>query len=163
MWPCLSSDRNGALVGGSVVYDQTLDQYNIQVHFKPGVDGAWSTLEADNGPFNAAGPSLPFRIGFGDYFDCDRTPDSGPAVMAWSEGAKRQQPWQTWARVVDACLPLQVKVSTIEAEIFQLTEILNNPFAPIALRAYAKRVLPILKSELPTLQAQLNPCRAQNA
>jgi hypothetical protein len=163
MWPCLSCNRNGDLVGGSLVYDQTLGQYVVLVHLKRQQDSAWTTAEADNGPFTAAGHSPGVRIGFGDYFDCDRTPVSGSAVMAWSETANGQQPWQTWARVVDPCLPLQVEVTTIEADIMQLTEILNNPGAPGALRAYARRVLPTLRRELPLLQAQLEACKAQNA
>jgi hypothetical protein len=99
MWPCLSSNRNGDLVGGSLVYDQTLGQYIVLLHLKRQQDSAWTTVEADNGPFTAAGPSPGFRIGFGDYFDCDLLPVSSPAVMAWSETANGQQPWQTWARV----------------------------------------------------------------
>jgi hypothetical protein len=62
----------------------------------------------------------------------------------------------------DPCQPLQDAVNTTEREILQLTEILNNPNAPGALRAFARRVLPGLQRQLPLLQAQFKTCRAQN-
>ena len=61
----------------------------------------WKTFETDNGPWAAAGPSPSFRIGFGDYFDCDSLPQCGINAMGWSETPNGQEPWQTWARILD--------------------------------------------------------------
>jgi hypothetical protein len=70
-----------------VVYDQTLGKYSILPHIKAEDEDEWTSFEADNGPWSAAGPSSNFRIGFGDYFDCDSLPEFGISVMAWSETA----------------------------------------------------------------------------
>ncbi len=102
MWPCLSCTKHGDLQGGSLVYDAALGKYSILVHSKPRHEDEWETSEADNGPWAAAGPSPSFRIGFGDYFDCDSLPDSDErSVMAWSETANGVQPWQSFVRLLD--------------------------------------------------------------
>jgi hypothetical protein len=99
MWPCLSCNGDGDLQAGSMVYDAVAGNYAILRHSKAADQAAWSTEDADNGPWPAAGPSPNYRIGFGDYFDCDSAPNSGIAVMAWSETPNGGQPWQTWARI----------------------------------------------------------------
>lgn len=99
MFPCLSCNKDGELLGGSMMYDASSGKYSILRHVKCG--DAWETFEADNGPWQAAPPPPNFRIGFGDYFDCDSTPTCGPSVMAWSETPNGQEPWQTWTRVVE--------------------------------------------------------------
>ncbi len=101
MFPCLSCNKDGDLLAGSMVYDQTLGKYSILRHVKTHKENVWKTLETDNGPWPAAGPSPGFRIGFGDYFDCDSPPECGISVMAWSETPNGQQPWQTWARILE--------------------------------------------------------------
>jgi hypothetical protein len=102
MWPCLSCTKDGDLQGGSLVYDAKLGKYSILVHSKPRDEDEWDTSEADSGPWSAAGPSPSFRIGFGDYFDCDSLPNSDEfSVMAWSETKNGAQPWQTWVRILD--------------------------------------------------------------
>ena len=101
MFPCLSCNKDGDILGGSMVYDQALEKYLILRHTKAHNETAWTTTETDNGPWTAAGPSPGFRIGFGDYFDCDSLPVFGISVMAWSETANGQQPWQSWVRIVN--------------------------------------------------------------
>lgn len=98
MWPCLSCNRDGDLQAGSLAYDAVAGNYAILRHSRASDQASWSTEEADNGPWFAAGPSPGFRIGFGDYFDCDSDPNSGIGVMAWSGTPNGAQPWQTWAR-----------------------------------------------------------------
>jgi hypothetical protein len=122
MWPCLSCTKHGDLQGGSMVYDQTLGKYSILLHLKAEDEDEWKTFEADNGPWSAAGPSPNFRIGFGDYFDCDSLPEFGISVMAWSETANGQQPWQSWVRIVDRWEWEDERVSALEDEIDRLTE-----------------------------------------
>lgn len=100
MFPCLSSNRHGDLLGGSLAFDQTLGKYSILRHVKTHKENVWKTFETDNGPWLAAGPSPKFRIGFGDYFDCDSLPECGISAMAWSETPNGQEPWQTWARIL---------------------------------------------------------------
>ena len=99
MWPCLSCSRDGYLQGGSVLYDEASKKYSILRHVKPDASSDWTTAEDDTGPWPAAGPSPGYRIGFGDYFDCDTFPKGGIDVMAWSETRTGQQPWQSWARI----------------------------------------------------------------
>jgi hypothetical protein len=102
MWPCLACTKHGDLQGGSVVFDAALGKYSILVHSKPKHEDEWETHEADSGPWSAAGPSPSFRIGFGDYFDCDCLPDTDDiSVMAWSETADGLQPWRTFVRILD--------------------------------------------------------------
>jgi hypothetical protein len=122
MWPCLSCTKHGDLQGGSMVYDQTLGKYSILLHLKAEDEDEWKTVEVDNGPWSAAGPSPNFRIGFGDYFDCDSLPEFGVSVMAWSETANGQQPWQSWVRIVDRWEWEDERVSALEDEIDRLTE-----------------------------------------
>ena len=93
-----------------------------QLPLKAEDEDEWKTLEADNGPWSAAGPSPNFRIGFGDYFDCDSLPEFGISVMAWSETVNGQQPWQTWVRIVDRWQWEDERVGSIEDEIERLTE-----------------------------------------
>ena len=99
MWPCLSCNGDGDLQAGSMAYDAVAGNYSILRHTKPNDVATWTTAEADNGPWMAAGPSPNFRIGFGDYFDSDMAPNSPIAVMGWSETPTGGQPWQTFARV----------------------------------------------------------------
>jgi len=102
MWPCLSCTKDGDLQGGSLAYDAKTGKYSILVHNKPRDEDEWDTFEADSGPWSAAGPSPSFRIGFGDYFDCDSLPNTDEfSVMAWSETKNGAQPWQTWVRILD--------------------------------------------------------------
>jgi hypothetical protein len=105
-----------------MVYDQTLGKYSILVHLKAEDEDEWKTFEADNGPWSAAGPSPNFRIGFGDYFDCDSLPEFGVSVMAWSETVNGQQPWQSWVRIVDRWEWEDERVGAFEDEIERLTE-----------------------------------------
>jgi hypothetical protein len=135
MWPCLSCNRHGDLVGGSLVYDQTLSKYSILVHSKACHEDEWRSYEADNAPWPAGGPSPNFRIGFGDYFDCDSLPNGGISVMAWSETPTGVQPWQTWARILDMCQCEEDRVDALEAEIKHLTE------------AFERRELPARKTQ----------------
>src|SRR6516164_4223208 len=121
MWPCLSCTKHGDLLGGSLVYDSALSKYSVLLHRKPEDEDEWTTREVDNGPWAAAGPSRGFRIGFGDYFDCDSLPECGISVMAWSKTANGLQPWQTWARVLDVCQHDEDRVAALEAEIEHLT------------------------------------------
>ena len=81
----------------------------------------WTTREADNGAWSAAGPSPGFRIGFGDYFDCDCLPECGTAVMAWSETVNGAQPWQSWVRTLDMCEDKESLVDVLEDELDYLT------------------------------------------
>lgn len=101
MFPCLSCNKDGDVMAGSLVYDKTLGKYLILRHTKAHNENVWHTTETDNGPWLAAGHSPGFRIGFGDYFDCDSPPQCGNSAMAWSETPNGQQPWQSWARVLD--------------------------------------------------------------
>jgi len=122
MWPCLSCNKHGDLQGGSLVFDQVLGKYSILQHAKADDDDDWRTVEADRGPWAGAGPSPGFRIGFGDYFDCDSLPQCGVSVMAWSESVTGQQPWQSWARVVDLCQCQEDRVDALKDEIDHLTD-----------------------------------------
>jgi hypothetical protein len=99
MFPCLSCDKQGHLLAGSLMFDAQSGKYLILRHVKCG--DTWETSESDSGPWSAAPAPPGFRIGFGDYFDCDSTPECGPSVMAWSESPTGKEPWQTWARVLE--------------------------------------------------------------
>jgi len=101
MFPCLSCNKDGDILGGSMVYDQKLGKYLILRHTIAHNENVWKTFETDNGSWSAAGPSPGFRIGFGDYFDCDSIPQCGINAMAWSETPNGQEPWQSWARILD--------------------------------------------------------------
>ena len=101
MWPCLSCNKSGDLLGGSLLYDQASGKYSILQHRKPAEESNWTTFEVDTNPWLAAGPSPNIRIGFGDYFDCDSLPYSTTTVMAWSETPNGLQPWQSWARILE--------------------------------------------------------------
>lgn len=130
MWPCLSCHKSGDLQAGSLIYDQTLSKYRILQHVKAEEEDEWMTFEADNGPWGAAGPSPGFRVGFGDYFDCDSLPDCGISVMAWSETPSGTQPWQTWARVLDLCQCQEDKVDALQEEIAYLMDAFNSHEIP---------------------------------
>ena len=101
MFPCLSCNKDGDILAGSLLYDEALKKYLILRHTKAHNETVWKTTETDNGPWLAAGPSPGFRIGFGDYFDCDSLPQCGISAMAWSESPNGKQPWQSWARILD--------------------------------------------------------------
>lgn len=135
MWPCLSSTKHGDLQGGSVVYDQALSKYRILQHIKAADEDEWTTIEADNGPWAAGGSPSGFRIGFGDYFDCDSLPGCGVAVMGWSETPNGAQPWETWVRISDLCECKEDRVEALEAEFEHLTE------------AFEARELPVPRTE----------------
>jgi hypothetical protein len=130
MWPCLSCTKHGDLLGGSVVYDQALSKYSILRHTKAEDEDEWTTAEADNGAWAAAGPSPGFRIGFGDYFDCDSLPECGISVMAWSETVNGAQPWQTWMRVLDVCECKEDRVDALEDELDHLTHAFESQEMP---------------------------------
>lgn len=124
------------------------------------------TFEADNGPWAAAGPSPGFRIGFGDYFDCDSLPDCGISVMAWSETPNGQQPWQTWARILDLCQCKEDAVDALEEEISNLMDAFENHEIPIPrtpqniakFLAYVAK----LRKQLLIAEKRLQACRAAN-
>jgi hypothetical protein len=166
MWPCLACTRDGDLYGGSVFYNQALSKYEILNHVKPRGATTWTTSEADNAPWAAAGPSPGFRIGFGDYFDCDCLPQGGPVVTAWSETPTGDQPWQTWARVLDPCQRLQDAVDALEDEISNLMDAFENREIPIPRTpqnvARFEAYLASLRQELRREQAGLKACRAAN-
>ncbi|HEX7461468.1 MAG TPA: hypothetical protein VF317_04785 [Dermatophilaceae bacterium] len=130
MWPCLSCTRHGDLQAGSLVFDQALGKYSILQHLKGEDDDEWTTREVDNGPWAVGGPSPSFRIGFGDYFDCDSLPQCGTTVMAWSETPNGQQPWQTWVHLSDACECREDRLDALEDEIERLTEAFDNHELP---------------------------------
>ena len=130
MWPCLSCTKRGDLQGGSLVYNQALSKYSILLHRKPEDEDEWTTSEVDGGPWSAAGPSPGFRIGFGDYFDCDSLPECGISVMAWSETSNGQQPWRTWARILDLCQCEEDRVDALEEEIEHLTNAFESGEMP---------------------------------
>jgi hypothetical protein len=131
MWPCLSCNRHGDLQGGSLVYNQALSQYSILRHVKRKTAHHWTTIEADNFPWPAGGPSPGFRIGFGDYFDCDSLPHFGRSVMAWSETPSGQQPWQTWARVFGPFEYEEAAIDALESELTYLREAFENNELPV--------------------------------
>ena len=130
MWPCLSCTKHGDLQGGSIVYDSALSKYSVLLHRKPEDEDEWTTREVDGGPWAAAGPSPGFRIGFGDYFDCDSLPECGLSVMAWSETKNGLQPWQTFARVFDFCERDEDRVAALEDELEHLTLAFENRELP---------------------------------
>jgi hypothetical protein len=131
MWPCLSCNKHGDLQGGSLMYDQVFSKYSILQHAKADEDSNWRTFEADTGPWPGAGPSPSFRIGFGDYFDCDSLPECGISVMAWSESASGQQPWQSWARILDLCQCEEDQVDALKDEIDNLMDGFESHEVPI--------------------------------
>jgi hypothetical protein len=90
------------------------------VFFRAEDEDEWTTMEADNGRWSAAGPSPGFRIGFGDYFDCDCLPECGISVMGWSETVNGTQPWQTWVRTLDVCEYKENRADALEDEIDHL-------------------------------------------
>jgi len=99
MFPCLCCNKKGDILAGSMVYDQTSSKYRMLGHAKAANATVWRTKEMDNGEWQAAGPSPNFRIGFGDYWDCDCLRKNRISVAAWSETPNGQQPWQTWVRL----------------------------------------------------------------
>jgi hypothetical protein len=136
------------------------------LHWKSDDDDEWRTREVDGGPWAAAGPSPGFRIGFGDYFDCDSLPECGVSVMAWSETANGLQPWQTWARVLDICEHDEDRVAALEAEIERLTEAFESkelpfPTTPAAMDKFEGN-LAELKANLHLAQETLARRRAAN-
>lgn len=166
MWPCLSCNRNGDLQGGSLVYRSALGQYSIVQHFKAKEEDEWATLEADTGPWPAGGPSPNFRIGFGDYFDCDSLPNCGVSVMAWSETQNGQQPWQTWARALDLCLCKQDPVDALADEIEYLVEAFDAgeipfPRTPANIQRF-ERYLSGLRAQLVRAERAFKACRDAN-
>jgi hypothetical protein len=166
MWPCLSCTKHGNLLGGSIVYDAAVGKYSVLMHRKPEDEDEWTTREVDGGPWAAAGPSPGFRIGFGDYFDCDCLPECGISLMAWSETANGLQPWQTWARVLDLCQFEQDRVDALEDEIEYLTSALESRELPFPgtqanIVKFEER-LAELRAELQTARETLQERRAAN-
>lgn len=166
MWPCLSCNRNGDLQGGSVVYHPMLGKYSIVQHLKCKDADGWTTSEADNGAWPAAGPSPNYRIGFGDYFDCDSLPDGGILVMAWSETQNGQQPWQTWARVLDPCSNQQDVADALENELADLMEAFGAGEIPYPRTPqnilWFEQYLGGLRHKLIQAERTLKACRAAN-
>jgi hypothetical protein len=166
MWPCLSCTKHGDLQGGSLVYDTALSKYSVLLHRKPEDEDEWTTREVDSGPWAAAGPSPGFRIGFGDYFDCDSLPECGISVMAWSETANGLQPWQTWARVLDFCQHEEDRVEALEDEIEHLTHAFESQELPFPrTRVDIEKFegnLAELRTKLQTARATLEKRRATN-
>jgi hypothetical protein len=165
--PCLACTRDGDLYGGSVFFNQTLSKYQILNHVKSRGATTWTTSETDNGPWAAAGPSPGFRIGFGDYFDCDCLPDGGPVVVAWSETPNGSEPWQTWARILDPCQGLQDAVDALEDEISNLMDAFESHEIPIPRTpenvARFEAYLASLRQKLRQAQGGLTSCRAANS
>lgn len=166
MWPCLSCHKNGDRQAGSLVYDQTLGKYSILQHVKAKEADAWLTFEADNGPWSAAGPSPNFRIGFGDYFDCDSLPQCGISVIAWSETATGAQPWRTWARVLDLCQCQEDQADALEAELAYLEDAFDSGEIPFPRTpqniAKFEAYLGKLRRALVLAIRALEKCRAAN-
>jgi hypothetical protein len=166
MWPCLSCHKNGDLQGGSQVFDPTISKYRILQHVKAKSAPGWRTFEADNGPWVAGGPSPGFRIGFGDYFDCDSLPECGLSVMAWSETPNGLQPWQTWARVLDLCQCHEDEVDALEDEIDYLMDAyasqeLPFPRTPASIAKFEKYIRS-QQEALRGAQQSLRACRTAN-
>jgi len=104
-----------------MVYDQTLGKYSILLHLKAEDEDEWKTSRLTT--LRGRRRTIPnFRIGFGDYFDCDSLPEFGISVMAWSETANGQQPWQSYVRIVNRWEWEDERVSALEDEIDRLTE-----------------------------------------
>ena len=158
MWPCLSCTKRGDLLGGSVVYNQALGQYSILQHVKTEDEDEWTTIEADNGPWSAAGPSPGFRIGFGDYVDCDSLPECGTSVMAWSETVNGQQPWQSWARTLDLCEYKEDRVAALEDEIDHLTDAFETEEVPFP---RTKQNIAKFEANLAGLRTKLQSARSE--
>ncbi|HKW70519.1 MAG TPA: sialidase family protein [Candidatus Dormibacteraeota bacterium] len=166
MWPCLASNKHGDLQGGSLLYDQTLGKYRILQHVKAAEEDEWMTIEADNGPWSAAGPPTGFRIGFGDYFDCDSLPQCGVSVMGWSETPNGLQPWETWVRIRDLCQCNEDRVESLEEEIEHLEEAFESNELPIPrskhnVERFEAR-LHQLREKLETEERRLETCRQAN-
>ena len=166
MWPCLSVNRHGDLQGGSLLYNNALGRYSILHHVKAEDDDEWRTREADNGPWAAAGPSPNYRIGFGDYFDCDSLPSCGITAMAWSQSPNGQQPWQTWVRIWDTCKPDEDHLEALTNQVFYLEAAhkageLPAPSTPESEKQFATR-LATLRTEHTAAQDQLAKRRAHN-
>jgi len=162
MWPCLSCTKHGDLLGGSMVYDAALSKYSILRHTKCEDEDEWTTAEADNGPWAAAGPSPNFRIGFGDYFDCDSLPEGRTSVMGWSETVNGAQPWQTWMRVLDVCECKEDRVHALEDEIDSLTLAFQSEDVPSARTRQFEARLEELRKQLRTARASLKRTRDAN-
>ena len=165
MWPCLSCNSIGDLMGGSVSYSPATGKYSMRQHFKPAEED-WMTFETDNGPWAAAGPSPGFRIGFGDYFDCDSLPGCGVSVMAWSETASGAQPWQTWVRLLDLCSCQQDRLDALEAEYEYLQEAFEAgeipfPRTPQNIAAF-ERYMANLRRQVIQAAKAFEKCRAAN-
>jgi hypothetical protein len=163
MWPCLSCTKHGDLLGGSMVYDAALSKYSILRYTKCEDEDEWTTGEADNGPWAAAGPSPNFRIGFGDYFDCDSLPEGRTSVMGWSETVNGAQPWQTWMRVLDICECKEDRVRALEDEIANLTLAFQSEDVPSERDRQFKSRLEELQKQLATARASLKKTRDANA
>lgn len=166
MWPCLSCNRNGDLQAGSVVYDQALSKYRILQHVKAEEADSWTTFEADAGAWLGGGPSPGYRIGFGDYFDCDSVPGCGLSVMAWSETPGGQQPWQSWARVLDLCQCQEDKVDALANEIGYLMDAFDAGEIPFPRTeqniAKFEHYMAELRGQLHRAEGALHRCRRAN-
>jgi hypothetical protein len=162
--PCLACNEHGDLVGGCLVYNLTLSKYSIIQLLKAKEATGWTTFEADNGAWSAAGPSVG-EIGFGDYFDCDVVPQGGTSAMAWSETPDRQQPWQTWVRLL-GCDSLEDAVEALEDEIANLNEGIALHLIPVPPTpqniAKLKVKMDKLQRQLSLAEGQLKMCRDAN-
>lgn len=166
MWPCLASNKHGDLQGGSLLYDQALSKYRILQHIKADDEDEWMTIEADNGPWAAAGPSSGFRIGFGDYFDCDSLPQCGVSVMGWSETPNGLQPWESWVRIRDLCQCNEDRVESLEEEIAHLKDVFEARELPFPrtnqnVERFQAR-LAELRETLRAEEGKLRRCREDN-
>ena len=166
MWPCLASNKHGDLQGGSLLYDQALGKYRVLQHIKAADEDEWTTVEADNGPWAAAGPSTGFRIGFGDYFDCDSLPQCGVSVMGWSETPNGLQPWETWVRIRDLCECDEDRVESLEDEIEHLEDAFESGELPFPrtnheVERFQARLVG-LREDLRDEQGRLGRCREAN-
>jgi hypothetical protein len=154
MFPCLCCNKNGDIQAGSMVYAQTSSRYMMLEHAKAANATVWTTTEMDNGAWQAAGPSPKFRIGFGDYFDCDCLPQNRMWVAAWSETPNGQQPWQTWVSgLLDPCRIHYNRLVAIEDEIENLMSAFDAEEIP----------MPRTKGNIAKFLAMMGQLRRQRA
>ena len=165
MFPCLACNRQGDLQGGSLVYDGS-KYYEVLQHEKAHDEDSWSTSEADNGPWEAGNVEPGQLLGFGDYFDCDCSPEFGHAVLAWSETPNGYRPWKSFARFLDLCKRQEQKVERLANEIETPLEAFADheipiPRTPANIAKFWAGVADMRK-QLSTAGNALERCRAAN-
>ena len=162
-YPCLSCTKAGDLQGASLVYDGYGGRFRVLQHEKLKGEHGWTTFETDSSPWKAGTMTPGYRIGFGDYFDCDSLPGGGMLAMAWSESSHGSNLWQTWGRI-GRCERLEDQVESLSDEIDVLEEAFEAHEIPIPrtpqnvarLEAYIRK----LRASLEGAQAALDACRS---